>query len=82
MIVKTETGSEYYIRNGILTKAGDNILAYKVSGTIPFKHGITDTELAKLPYAKPEVGKRLYIQGLGTWNITTNVVEVIEEEND
>lgn len=82
MIIKTESGSEYYIRNGILNKAGDNLLAYKVHATKPFIHGMDEDEVLDQPNAKPEVGKRLYISGLGNWNITTTVVEVIDEDGD
>lgn len=82
MIIKTETGSEYYLRGGILTKKGDRMLAYKVSKVIPFEHGTVEfiSDISKLPHGKPEVGKRVYFSGLGTWNITTNVVEIIEED--
>ena len=79
MIIKTESGSEYYIRNGILNKANDRFLAYKVYGTKPFVHGMNEDQVLSQPDAKPEVGKRLYIYGLANWNITTTVVEIIDE---
>lgn len=81
MIIKTETGSEYYIRDGILTKAGDRLTAYKVYSIKPFEHGTVSCveEIESLPDGEPVVGKRLYISGLGEYNLTTNVVEVIEE---
>lgn len=81
MIIKTESGSEYYLRNGILNKKNDNMLAYKVIKTIPFPNDAKSIEeINEYPAGKPEVGKRLYISGLGSWNVTTTVVEVLEEE--
>ena len=84
MIIKTETGSEYYLRSGILTKKGDNLMAYKTYNVIPFEHGTTKSieDILKLPQGKPEIGKRVYFSGLGEWNVTTNVVEIIEEDED
>ena len=82
MIIKTETGSEYRLRNGILTKVGDRVMAYKVFTMIPFDHGtVSDLEdILNLPTGKPEIGKRMYFSGLNDWNVTTNVVEIIEED--
>ena len=84
MIIKTETGSVYSLDRGILTKKGDNLMAYKVHFMAPFEHGtVNDLEdLNNLKPGQPEIGKRMYFSGLGEWNVTTTVVEVIEENNE
>ena len=81
MKIKTETGSIYNLNRGILTKEGDNLMAYKVHFMAPFEHGtVNDLEdLNHLEQGQPEIGKRMYFSGLGQWNVTTNVVEIVNE---
>jgi hypothetical protein len=51
--------------------------------TIPFPNEVKSIEeIHDYPHGTPEIGKRLYISGLGNWNVTTNVVEIIKEEDD
>ena len=82
MIIKTETGSEYRLRNGILTKVGDRLMAFKVVFMAPFEHGsVADiSDCVLLEPGQPEIGKRMFFSGLGNWNVTTNVVEIVDED--
>jgi hypothetical protein len=83
MIIRTESGSEYYIRNGILNKKNDNYTAYKVSYMKAVPDGIESfDEIDRLPKSNPIVGQRLYVCGWKGWNLTTKVVEIIKEDND
>jgi hypothetical protein len=42
---------------------------------------VSDLEdILNLPIGKPEIGKRMYFSGLNDWNVTTNIIEVIEED--
>lgn len=87
LVIKTETGSVYSIRNGIYMKNGGNprkiwTLKSLDADFQPINFDDLHNELEKTPNVdRPEVGKRMYISGREGWNYSTVVVSV-EEYHD
>ena len=82
MRITTESGSVYEIKDGICKKynpQGVGVDAYKVyvMKAVP-SSVLTIGEIYDLPESQPEIGKRLYTSGKGSWWISTRVVSIEE----
>lgn len=81
MKITTLSGSVYTINDhGICVKTdkdGKGIDAFKVFVMKPIRKGVSSwREIHEAPKGNPEVGKALYIGGLNSWWLTTEVFSI------
>lgn len=81
MKIVTETGSVYDIDDhGMCIKTdkhGKRVDMFKALVMIPVPNEVKVVrEIYTLPQGEPIIGQRLYISGLNTWWLTTQVVSV------
>lgn len=84
MVIKTESGAIYTIKDGLAKKTRDGVTedVFKCSVIKPFPEDwqegtpVTYEWIDGLPEGQPVIGRRLYLGGYGNWWITTEIASV------